>query len=352
MSARTRLLGLGGLALAPLVLLTAGPAQAAECLEYQAFLPGEWTGYGYRDLSSQTTSLTVSADEEGAFELSVDPSGAVVGGQLEIEGGGMMASGAIEGFSEARWRVLADLWGTGSVVEVQGEWTLAMGGAFDVSGDDEYVDWGTENTRDLSGTFSPLQVDCTMAWGSFDGVGFGDGIAWIAHRDGGASSSAETLQSIENVIQSANDLLAQPYPDMDLLATVTQRLITVNQLIAQSAECGGMPAGYRPGSPLAGFAQDLLAGALDRYLDAAVLGAYPVREIVYVTSLGLQAGAFEQPACGGDAVAATVRATLLGKLHEALADRIGALEEGSSDHLAVLSAAYQYGFTDLVGGAR
>lgn len=288
------------------------------------------------------------ADEEGIFDVRVDAGGAVTGGAVEIVGGGDMASGIVEGFSSAQWTVTADLSGTGAAITAQGTRTLDIGGAFDVSGDDEYVDFNGSHTEDLRGTFSPSQVDCSFAWGSFAGLGVGDDIAWVAQRTGATSAADETRDALRGVTDAANALLAEPYPDIELLEVVTERLIALNLLVAQSAECAGLPDGYAPGTPVAGFARDLLASALARYLDAAVVGAYTAGDIVRITTLGLEAGAFDLPRCGGDPTDATVRAALLERLREALAERLGALEAGSAEHTAVVAALHQFGMTDLL----
>ncbi len=311
-------------------------------------LPGDWTGNGYRDLSAHTSATVIQADEQGVFDVRIDASGAVVGGAVEIVGGGDMASGIVEGFSSAQWSVVADLSGTGAALTATGTRTLEIGGAFDISGDDEYADFNGSHTEDLRGTFSPSQADCSFAWGSFAGLGVGDDISWVAQRTGATSSADETIDALRGVTDAANALLSEPYPDIDFLEVVTERLIVLNRLVTQSADCGGLPDGYAPGTPVAGFARDLLANALDRYLDAAVVGAYTAGDIVRITTLGLEAGAFDLPRCGGATIDGEIRATMLGKLRVALAERIGALEPGSAEYLAVVAALHQFGMADML----
>lgn len=347
---RTSAVALVAAGLVPLIAFTSSPAAAAECQPRAGtFLPGDWTGYGYRDLYSRTEGLFVDASEEGAFVLTVDEGGAVEG-SLDISGGGVSTSQAVIGASTGAWHATADLFGSASQVRLSGALTFAVDGFLDMgSSGDVGFDYGLE--RELSGTFAPLEADCTMAWGTFEGAGVGDGIAWVASRSGDTATQKEYLDRFTRVVFHAQGVLEDSEPDPAEVDLAVRQAIALNDLVGQATACGEVSKDIAVGSPAAAFARETLAGVLERFLETARdAGAYDTAAVVQTVALGLQAGLFDAPECGADAAAQQTRARLLALLHDVLAARLELVskDEDPAHHATILVAAHQFGFLDLL----
>ncbi len=337
-------------ALAPLLVLSASPAAAADCLPRAGtFLPGEWVGYGYRDLYSPLDGLYVDASEEGAFELTVDEGGAA-SGTIEITGGGNSASSEVIGASTGAWTLAADLMGSASSVLVQGTMTFAVDGVVDIGGDDVVgFDYGFD--RDISGQFAAIEVDCTMAYGTFDGVGVGDGLAWVASRSGDPATAAEFTDRFDRVLAHAQALLLEEEPDPTEVDLATRQLIALNDLIGQASACGEAPEGRALGSPAASFARETLGAVVERFLETARdAGAYRTDAVIRTTSLALQAGLFDEPECGADPTALDYRERLVTLLHDVLAARLDLISQDDEpmEYAVIVAALHQFGMNDLL----
>ncbi len=349
-SHRGPLSAVAAVGLVPLLVLAPAPVSAAECLPRAGtFLSGEWTGYGYRDLFSPLDGLYVDASEEGAFSLEVDEGGAVTG-ELEIVGGGNAASSEVIGASTGAWAARAELFGSASNVIVQGELTFAVDGVVDVGGDDVVgFDYGFDH--ELHGSFAPLEVDCTMAWGTFDGVGVGDGLAWVATRGGDPATAAEFRTRFDRVVAHAQAVLTDEQPEPTEVDLAVRQLIALNDLIGQATACGEAPEGTRLGSPAAAFARVTLGAVVERFLETArTEGAYTTRSVVATTTLALQAGLFDAPECGSDETGRAYRVRLVALLHDVLAARLSMIsrDDQSGEFAALLAAAHQFGMHDLL----
>lgn len=347
---RTTLAAVAAGALAPLLILTSTSAAAEECLPRAGtFLPGEWTGYGYRDLSSPLDGLYVDASEEGLFDLTVDEGGAA-SGFLEITGGGNSTSSDVIGASTGAWTLSADLLGSASSVLVQGTMTFAVDGVVDVGGDDVVgFDYGFD--REISGRFAALEADCTMAFGTFDGVGVGDGIAWVATRSGDPATAREFEDRFARVIAHAQAVLLDVEPDPSEVDLAARQLIALNDLIGQATACGEASPATLTGSPAASFARETLGTIVERFLETARdAGAYETAAVVRTTSLALQAGLFDPPACGADAAALDYRERLVTLLHDVLAARLDLVDrdDASGEFAAIVAALHQFGMNDLL----
>ncbi|MFS0892676.1 hypothetical protein [Microbacterium sp. 179-I 3D3 NHS] len=336
------------LALTPLLVLSAAPASAADCLPRAGtFLPGEWAGYGYRDLSSPLEGLFVDASEEGAFELTVDEGGAA-SGTIEITGGGNSTSSDVIGASTGAWTLSADLMGSASAVLVEGTMTFAVDGVVDVGDDVLGFDYGFD--RDISGGFAAIEVDCTMAYGTFDGVGVGDGLAWVASRGGDAATAAEFSDRFDRVLAHAQALLLEQEPDPTEVDLATRQLIALNDLIGQASACGEAPKGTAFGSPAASFARETLGAVVERFLETARdAGAYSTEAVIRTATLALQAGLFDAPQCGADPTALDYRERIIALLHDVLAARLDRVsrDDDPREHAVIAAALHQFGMTDL-----
>jgi hypothetical protein len=337
--------------LVPLLVLAPAPVSAAECLPRAGtFLSGEWTGYGYRDLYAPLDGLHMDASEEGAFSLEVDEGGAVEG-ELEIVGGGNAASSEVIGASTGAWEVHADLFGSASNVIVRGELTFAVDGVVDLGGrGDDVVGFDYGFDHELDGSFAPLEVDCTMAWGTFDGVGVGDGLAWVATRSGDPATAAEFRTRFTQVVAHAEAVLSEEEPGAAEVDLAVRQLIALNDLIGQATACGEAPDGIQLGSPAAGFARDTLGAVVERFLETALReGAYTTQSVVATTVLALQAGLFDAPECGSDGTAQAYRSRLIALLHDVLAARLSmtSREDQPAEFAALVSAVHQFGMHDI-----
>lgn len=347
---RAPLAAVAATGLASLLVLTSSPASAAECLPRAGtFLTGEWTGYGYRDLYSPLDGLYLDASEDGAFEITVDEGGAA-SGSLEITGGGNSTSSQVIGASTGAWTASADLFGSGSSVIVQGTMTFAVDGVLDLGGDDVVgFDYGFD--KEFTGTFAPLEVDCTMAYGTFDGVGVGDGLAWVATRSGDPATAAEFTKRFDAVLAHAQAVLLETEPDPNEVDLAVRQLIALNDLIGQASACGEAPKGRSLGSPAAAFARETLGAVVERFLETALdAGAYRTESVIRTTALALQAGLFDAPACGADATALDYRERLIALLHDVLAARLDLLDRDDDplEFATVVAALHQFGMNDLL----
>lgn len=335
------------------VLLLSGPAQAAECLPREGtFLPGSWTGYGFRDIAAPLEGQYMDASEEAAFDLTVDEGGAAEGTIL-ISGGGNMASSDVIGSSTAAWELQGDISGSASLLRVSGTLVWALDGVVDVgSGEPVGFDGGME--QEINGTFAAVEVDCSMAYGSFAGLGAGEEIAWVAARDGDGAKANDLITRFNQVIEHVQSVMQETKPDLDELDLAVREMIALNDLIGQSTACGEVPANLALGSPAAGFARDTLGAVLERFLEQALEGAYTASEIIRATSLGLASGMFDIPQCGASPQAVDVRTRILSLLRQVLAERVGAVaaRPQTAEYRLVVAALHQFGMTDLLGGAQ
>lgn len=340
--------------LVPLILL-AQPAYAAECLPREGtFLPGAWSGYGFRDITAPLDGQFMDASEDVAFEFTVDEGGAVVDGAIAVSGGGSMASSEVIGSSDAAWQLEGDIGGSASLLRVSGTLTWAIDGVVDIGGSGGPVGFDGGFTSEHEGTFAAVEVDCTMAYGSFAGLGIAEEVAWVATRDSAGAEGDDLITRFNQVITHVQHVMEQEHPDLDALDLAVREMIALNDLIGQSTACGEQPADIALGSPAAAFARNTLGAVLERFLEQAREGAYTATEIIRATTLGLASGMFDAPQCGASPEAAQTRARILSLLRDVLAERIGAVAAtpDSAEYRMLVLALHQFGMHDLLGGTQ
>lgn len=334
-------------------LLFTHPAQAAECLPREGtFLPGTWVGHGFRDIAAPLENQYMDASEEAAFDLTVDEGGAAEG-SVALSGGGSMASSDVIGASTAVWELLGDISGSASLLRVSGTLTWVIDGVVEV-GEDGPIGFDGGLEREIEGTFAAVEADCSMAYGSFAGLGAGEEIAWVAARDGDGAKANDVVVRFNQVMAHVHNVIQDANPDLDELDLAVREMIALNDLIGQSTACGEVPASMALGSPAAAFARDTLGVVLERFLQQALEGAYTASEIVRATTLGLASGMFDLPQCGATPQATDVRTRILTLLRQVLAERVGAVAATpqTAEYRLVVAALHQFGMTDLLGGAR
>jgi hypothetical protein len=272
--------------------------------------------------------------------------------------------------SSATYTRTGQLSGTSTVIQIDGETSVAMEGVIDVepnhdgdqfnaSGQDLFG-FDNEFTIPFTSQFSPSAANCNTVFGSLSGpVEYGtaevtDAAYFLAYRVGDKPAPVDVQGQLAELLADAQFVLNMDPVDTDVLARFVLDMLQFESLLASLESCD-------PGNELDMGAtwqmlQSVTFNTIRRFLDAADTGAYSTTDLITAIGIWIQGGSLGWRASDCLEVNASSDGAmdLFVKFEDILLERYEIAKDGHDigQLKQIAAAAYQYGLPRVIAAVE